>query len=181
MAGDLQADITIIVWISFMVHPIPNCWRGDCNYGPWWSLWGNPEVTIVRPDTADSNTRPVNAVWWIACACERVSARTGLPGVCACASCASVSPWRASMAGWCIRWHVNYSGFRKGAVLGGSERRAGGCVVVGEADGHMWRYTVTKRTGEAPDETHHQATRRPFLYIIVGSYHDWHNFDLHVC
>lgn len=38
---------------------------GDCNYGTWWSLWGNLGVTTLCRDAADSNARPVNAVWWI--------------------------------------------------------------------------------------------------------------------
>lgn len=42
--------------------------EGDCNYGTWWSLWGNLGVTTVCRDAADSNARPVNAVWWIVCA-----------------------------------------------------------------------------------------------------------------
>lgn len=102
---DRQSNIIIVFRISFMVHPVPNSWRGDCNYGAWWSLWGNLGVTIIHRYTADSNTRPVNTVWWIACACW-----------CACrlCVCVCVCPSRTSMAGWCIRWHVNYSAFKRG-------------------------------------------------------------------
>lgn len=37
----------------------------------------------------------------------RAGARAGCVCVCVC-------PSRASMAGWCIRWHVNYSAFKRG-------------------------------------------------------------------
>lgn len=81
----------------------------------------------------------------------RVSVQACMQGlcvyVCVRCMCICVSPWRASMAGWCIRWHVNYSAFKRGLswveVSGGlmavwwSER-----LPVGKRrgdEGHMWR------------------------------------------
>ncbi len=80
----------------------------------------------------------------------RVSVRAHMQ-VCVCVRCmcVCVSPRRASMAGWCIRWHVNYSAFKRGLswveVSGGlmavwwSER-----LPVGKRrgdEGRMWRST----------------------------------------
>lgn len=93
-----------------------------------WSLWGNPGVTVIRHDPADSNTQaqltpfdgsPVRVS-------VLVCAQVGLVCVVGCVRgcvCVSVLPLplappsslqRASVAGWCIRWHANYSAFKRG-------------------------------------------------------------------
>ena len=141
---------------------------------------GSPSYTKTQ---LTANTRPVNAVWWIACACRRVSVHSGLcvcVCVCVCVGnmCAWVSPWRASMAGWCIRWHVNYSGFKRGLswveVSGGlmaawwSERLPVG-KRCGDGEAHVGSYMWSHRhapthTGEPSHQTRHEALcSSPFM------------------
>lgn len=53
--------------------------------------------------------------------------------VCMQVGCVCLSPWRASMAGWRIGWHVNYSAFKRGLSWLGVSGELDGCAVVGEA------------------------------------------------
>lgn len=51
-------------------------------------------------------------VWWDVCACVCVSlCPTSTPPT---PPRPTPSPKRASAAGWCIRWHANYSAFKRG-------------------------------------------------------------------
>lgn len=131
-----------------MVHPIPNCWRGDCNYGARWPLWGNLEVTIIHHDIADSNTWPVNTVWWIACACRHTHKCACRFGVRARCMCACVRPpgeplWPDGVSDGTLITQPSKGGcpgqkWVEGWWLCGGWR----CCLWGEgveSEGHMWR------------------------------------------
>lgn len=123
------SSLGLLLWsIQFQIA------EGDCNYGTWWSLWGNLGVTIVRRDVTDSNTRPVNAVWWIPCACSRFGACT-----CTCVRwrererrCVFLCPpgeppWPDGVSDSTLITQPS-----KRAVLHRSDWRGDGCVVVRE-------------------------------------------------
>lgn len=113
--------ITIHLGSFFMIHPEPNCWSGDYHYCTKWSLWANPGVTVIHKTQLTVTLGQLTLCDWLP-----VGLQVRMQGclcvyemhVCLC-ECVRVcnpppSPQRASMAGWCIRWHVNYSAFKRG-------------------------------------------------------------------
>lgn len=135
-----------------MTHPQSAWRRGDYHYSSWWSLWANLRVTIIHntrlTETLGQLTLcdglPVRVslgecLHRLACGCVCVcvheinvsQSKCGCARMCA-TTTTTTTPERASMAGWCIRWHVNYSAFKRGLSCGRREWRTEGCVVVGE-------------------------------------------------
>lgn len=181
-----------------MVHPIPNCWRGDCNYGARWPLWGNLGVTIIQHDIADSNTWPVNTVWWIACACRHTHKCACRFGVRARCMCACVRPpgeplWPDGVSdgtlitqpskggcpgqkwveGWwlCGGWRCCLRG--EGVEVRGTCGGLHACQVITQTCNRSHRWAIRWNT---QSEAHCVTSSMLYSYITGAPSKKWHHF-----